>query len=92
MLSLFSETVITQNKTIYNRYVFYRTQIAVSHIRATVKRNIYSSLSRGTFYTILLVNFQSHSSSRYNLLLGRITVLFGSFNLTERTLPSFGTS
>ena len=63
----------------------------MSHIVVTVKRNIYSPSVGELVYTILLVNFQSHSSSRHNLLLGRITVLFGSFNLTERTLPSFDT-
>ena len=65
--------------------------MTVSHIKVTVKRNIYSPSVGELVYTILLVNFQSHSSSRHNLLLGQITVLFGSFNLTERTLPSFDT-
>ena len=35
-------------KKIYDRHVFYRTQNAVNHIKVTVKRNIYSPLSRGT--------------------------------------------
>ena len=36
---LLSQKRVTQDKTIYDRYVFYRTQIAMSHIGVTVKRN-----------------------------------------------------
>ena len=61
-------------------------------ILKSLQNATFTPLSVGELvYTILLVNFQSHSSSRLNLLLGQITVLFGSSNLTEHTLSSFDT-
>ena len=77
--------------THYDRHVFYITQMVMSHIKVTIKCNIYSPSVGELVYTVLLINFQSHSSSRHNLLLGIITVPFGSFNLNKRTLPSFDT-